>query len=143
MPGPKLPQGSHVARQFGFLQLDEAGKPRGSAFLPRAGEEYLSVNWLEKTGATARADQLRIVRRHLIAKGRTLTVQGRFAILDVDATCDYVREQTAGLRLLSAHDEEELPLDPSHAGIYGYDASDGPIADLIVDLIDEQYPARE
>jgi hypothetical protein len=38
----------------------------------RGDEGYLSVNWLESTGAAPRVQQLAIVRQHLTNKGMRL-----------------------------------------------------------------------
>ncbi len=111
--------------------------------MPRLTEPYLSVNWLEGTGASLRARQLAIVRQHLRNKGRTLSPKGRLAVLNLQIAFDHVRSGTPDARRLAAHHEPELPADPSHSGIYGYTNDDVLIADLLAEAVREVYPARE
>jgi hypothetical protein len=109
----------------------------------RAVEPYLSTNWLECTGASARADQLAIVRRHLTDKGMTLPASGRLAVLHLQTVIDHVRSRSLDARTLTVHHEPILPADPSHSGIYGYTANDDLIADLIAQTVQEVHNARE
>lgn len=113
------------------------------ANIQRLADEYLSTNWLECTGAQSRADQLAIVRQHLTNKGMKLTAHGRLAVLHLQTVVDYVRSTAPDARTLAAHHEPVLPLDPSHSGIYGYTADDDLIADLIAQVVQEVYTARE
>jgi len=57
----------------------------------REDEGYLSVNWLESTGAASRAQQLAIVRQHLINKGMTLPATARIGVLHLQAAFAHVR----------------------------------------------------
>ena len=62
-----LPDSDHVSRYCKPSAVDERGLPLTAAFLPKQGEEYLSVNWLEYFGAlnlTLAVDQVRQVFRH-------------------------------------------------------------------------------
>lgn len=106
----------------------------------KADEQYLSVNWLEHTGASSRAKQLAIVRKHLAIK-RTLAAKERLAVLHLQTVFDHVKTKTRGSHTLKAHHEPE-PEDPSHSGIYGYSHEDQLIAELVAQAVQEHYPAR-
>ena len=108
----------------------------------RSGELYLSVNWLEHTGAVSRSQQLAIVRKHLTNKGMNLPTRGRLAVLHLQTVFDHVKTDTPDSRRLTAHHEPKLPQDPSHSGIYGYSADDHLIADLMAEVVLEHYSAR-
>jgi hypothetical protein len=108
----------------------------------RPAEEYLSTNWLERTGVPNRADQLDIVRQHLTNKGMTLPPSGRLAVLHIQTVIDHVRASTPDARTLAAHHEPDLPSDPSHSGIYGYSVDDDLIADLIAQAVQEVHKAK-
>ncbi len=57
-------------------------------------------------------------------------------------TISYVRTRSPDARNLSMlHEPEED--DPSHTGIYGFQYDDRLIADLIAEIVQETYPARE
>jgi hypothetical protein len=109
----------------------------------RADENYLSVNWLESTGATSRAQQLAVVRQHLTNKGMKLPAKGRLAVLHVQAACNHVKSRAPDSRRLTAHHEPDPPHDPSHSGIYGYAHDDDLIADLLAEGVHEIYTAQE
>lgn len=95
MPGSRIPNSDHVSRLCGASRCDEDGHPTGTAFLLRADEGYLSVNWLEVTGASRRQDQLAIVRRHLTAKGMKLPAKGRLSVLHLEKAFQYVQSRTS------------------------------------------------
>ncbi len=138
MPGPRIPDTDHVSRLSGESKCDDDGRPMGSAFMLRRDEPYLSVNWLESTGDSNRAEQLAAVRRHLTDKGINLPAKGRLAVLHLLTVFDYVRSAAPDRRNLTAHHEPEPPHDPAHAGIYGYSDED----DLIAEAVQEAHEAR-
>jgi hypothetical protein len=110
----------------------------------RAGnDDYLSVNWLESTGAASQTEQLSIVRQQFLAKGRTLAPTAVFAILNVGHTVSEVQSKTEDHRRLTVNHEPDVPHDPSHSGIYGYTATDHLIADLIAQTVLAVEPARQ
>ena len=108
----------------------------------RPEESYLSVNWLECTGATSQPQQLAIVRQHLTNKGIKLSAKGRLAVLHLQTVFDYVQSETPDSRGLIAHHEPIRPHDPSHSGIYGYAHDDDLIADLIAKSVQEVHKAQ-
>ena len=142
MPGPRIPETDHVSRLCGGSKCDDDGRPLGTAFMLRPDEPYLSVNWLESTGASSRAEQLAVVRRNLTGKGVSLPAKGHLAVLHLRTVFDHVRSAAPDSRDLTAHHEPEPPHDPSHAGIYGYGNEDDVIADLIAEAVRESHAAR-
>lgn len=82
-----------------------------AAFLPRRGEKYLSVNWLEYFGEADLGDAIEQVREVFRRKDYKVKSNGRFAVLEVGAA------QAVGDTLSIKH----LPSinDESHAGIFG------------------------
>ena len=120
-----LPDGDHVSRYCRSSAVDERGLPLSAAFLPKQGEEYLSVNWLEYFRAldlTVAVDQVRQAFRN---KNYRLRPKGRFAVLNVGVAKSAVYEGT-GKSLRVNH----LPVsdDESHSGIIGYNAEDLAVA---------------
>lgn len=105
-------------------------------------DSYLSVNWLEHTGASSRSQQLANVRKHLTDKRVFLPASGHLAVLHLQTAFDHVEVNAPDSRRLTAHHEPELPHDPSHSGIYGYGNEDQLIADLIAQAVREHYDAR-
>ncbi len=112
-----------------------------TAFLPREEEEYLSVNWLEFLKLNNRQEEIQEVRRFLGSK-LILSTRAKIAVLSVEEILEYVLTQSPDSRELNVlHEPEEA--DPSHSGISGFQHDDDLIADLIVDVIQETYPAKE
>lgn len=87
-----------------------------AAFLPRKGERYLSVNWLEYFDKADVGDAIEQVREAFRRKAYKVKSNGRFAVLEVGAT------KAIGATLYIKH----LPSinDESHAGIFGNLTSD-------------------
>ena len=141
MPGPEIPGTDHACRLCGASKCDDDGYPLGDAFMLRPAEAYLSTNWLEGTGEPTRADQLAMVRRHLADKGMNLAANARLAVLHLQTVIDHVRSWSPDARAITARHEPE-PLDPSHAGLYGYTSDDQLIADLIAQVVGEVHKAR-
>ena len=120
-----LPDGDHVSRYCKPSAVDERGLPLSAAFLPKQGEEYLSVNWLEyfrALGLTAAVDQVRHVFRN---KNYRLRPKGRFAVVNVGAAKTAVHEGRDKSLIIN-----HLPVydDKSHSGIIGYNADDLAVA---------------
>ena len=116
--------------------MGKDGLPTVSAFRPRQGENYLSVNWLEFFDTSDLNAAIQLVRTAFDAKGYRVRPNGRFAALNVqDIKC--VTRATAE-RSLSV---EHIPLvdDESHAGIFGYTVDDFKIAVEIRALVGLEY----
>jgi hypothetical protein len=113
------------------------------AFLPRDGESFLSINWLEHFDQSDRVVQVTGVRAALAAKNFRVHPKGRFAILNVGVASQRVR-QFQNLRFLfqvlgEAHD-------PSHTGIFGYrsaniDSKGNDVAQSLAASVGEVHPA--
>ena len=126
-----LPDGDHVARYCKPSTVDERGYPLANAFALRAGEDHLSVNWLEYFDPHPEV-AIHQVRETLRAKGFELRPNGRFALLDVAAVKTTVK-RSLGLRLHVNHLPHEH--DPSHAGVLGYTDADLMVAAEIRSLV--------
>jgi len=139
MKGDPVPDQDHICRYCSAMRCTENGQVTGTAFQPRQIEKYLSVNWLEFFHLANRQEEIREVRKILRLK---LGAKAKIAVLNVGETISYVRTQSIDARNLSMlHEPEED--DPSHSGIYGLQYDDYLIADLIAEMVQETYPARE
>ncbi len=134
-----LPDRDHVARYCKPSTVDERGHPSASAFWIRAGENHLSVNWLEYLAGSGgrgviseRDAAVSRVREMLRSKGFRLRPNGRFALLNVGEVKTAIR-RAFGRSLHVNH--LPLPDDTSHAGIIGYTEEDRMIAAEISALV--------
>ena len=110
------------------------------AFLLRAGEEYLSANWLEHFHPADRSIQLAGVRQTLRDKGFRVAPTGHFVALNVGNAVDRCRQRLSleirFITLGAAHD-------PSHTGIYGLETNVARAARILAQAVSpaEVYPA--
>ena len=145
MKGDVVPDAHHVTRLCGGSHVREDGTIAATAFKPRPGETYLSVNWLEFLGLSDRAAQLDDVRRVLASK-RGVGASARLALLNVGQARAAVRANSHDNALLSFLHEPEMepgrPQDPSHAGIYGVPADDNTIPEILATAVLDVHPAR-
>ena len=148
--GDPIPDGHHVLRHVPGSKIAQDGRIDGSAFVRRAGEAGLSVEWRESTGEVAVADQvaqiLRVIRRDM-------RPSHRLAELPVGPTKTTVRDGAAalGLALRVAFVHEPLepdvrwPVDPHHSEIFGTPEHDDVLAkaigDLLAGCVSERYSA--
>ena len=58
MKGDVIPDADHITRLCGGSHVREDGTISATAFKPRPGEAYLSVNWLECLGLPDRDAEL-------------------------------------------------------------------------------------
>lgn len=139
MKGDPVPNKDHICRYCSATQCTEKGQVTGAAFQLRTIDENLSVNWLEFLRLANRQEQISEVRRVL---SLTLVAKAKIAVLNVGEILNYVRTQSPDSRNLSVlHNPEED--DPSHSAIYGFRYDDYLIADLIAEVVQATYPARE
>ena len=103
-----------------------------AAFLPRKGEKYLSVNWLEYFGEADLDDAIEQVREVFRSKGYRVKSNGQFAVLEVGAA-KAVGDTLSIKHLPSINDE-------SHAGILG-DITRNTAAELAILAGRTLYPA--
>ena len=139
MKGDPVPDQDHICRYCSATKCTENGQVTGSAFQLRPTEEFLSVNWLEFLRLNDRQKEIREVRKVLRL---TPGAKAKIAVLNVGETITYIRTRSPYSRELSILHEPEKD-DPSHSGIYGLRYDDHLIADLIAEIIQETYPARE
>ena len=116
MTGASIPSDDHVIRYVRPTDVEE-DEVSAAAFMLRATEESLSVNWIEQLPGS-RQDQLRSLRSLLLLN---LARNGRLATLNVGRTKSFLLSNrhpidviTDPLPALDHH-----PADPSHAGITG------------------------
>ena len=131
-----LPDSDHVSRLCKPSSIDkESGLPDIAAFLPRRGEEYLSVNWLEHFKKLELSDSVDSIREVFKHKNYTLRPTARFVVLNVGETKSLVLD--VHQRILRI---EQVPLedDRSHSGIFGYSSDDLAIAAEIAALVTDR-----
>ena len=123
MTGDDLPNADRIARYCPPRQVVD-GLPLASAFIPRAHDLHLSVNWLEffdTPNLTDAVDEMRTVFGAAFA----LRPNGRFAVLNVRNAKLVARAQLQrSVRI------QHLPTDdnPAHSGIAGYSMTDTRVA---------------
>lgn len=141
MNGSLVPEQDHVVRYCKPKQID-AGKIQPSAFILRENEKSLSVNWLEKLCRTNRSEQIEALRNIFRQKAFNVKTNARFAVLNVGNIRNKVRTETVDHRELKlTHEPSEN--DQSHSGIYNLHPDNMLIAELIIETIHEDYPARQ
>jgi hypothetical protein len=138
MKGDVVPDDHHVTRLCGGSHIRENGTIAATAFKPRPGETYLSVNWLEVLGLPDRTAEIAEVRR-VLGNKRKIGPTARLAVLNVGHVSDVVkRESNNRIELVVRHEPENepgRPSDPSHSGIYGVPEDDITIPELIIAAI--------
>lgn len=133
--GDPIPDSDHVIRHISPTKMIN-GFVDGSAFVRRKSEIGLSVEWLERAGASLN-DQLITLRKTM---RRTLKKSHRLAELQVKSTRDHVRDNTSKtVDLIFAHEplsaDSQWPENPFHTEILQAPDPDTPLADLVGDLI--------
>ena len=141
--GDVIPDTDDIARFCRPKQV-EGDEVLAAAFLPRSGEDYLSVNWVEYLGLAteeAKVGALRALYRDKFEVGAA----ARIAILPVGSMRNSVREKSPDHRVLTAsHEPLGAPTpDPSHSGVFNVRHDDELIAELICQSITQSFPARE
>lgn len=142
MKGDILPDSSHITRLCNFAQLRADGWPASTAFLPRPGETFLSVNWLEKLSLSSRGEEVSEVLRVLRTK-RSVGTQAKLALLNVGRSRAAVQAGTLERLLLQyLHEPETQPDDPSHSGIYNVPLDSITVGELLARSVETLYPTR-
>lgn len=137
-----VPDTDHVSRYCKPIFCTEQYRPTGAAFELRPKERFLSVNWLEFLNLQTRGKEITEIRRILGSKFRKLPASGRIAVLNVGDTRSHVSNNTPDQRMLDILHEPEVN-DPSHSGIYGLEAEDFFIGELIAETVSETYHVKE
>ena len=126
-----LPDNDHISR-YCKPSTVERGIPLSAAFMPKRGEDYLSVNWLEYFGEPALDTAIDLVRQVFRHKNYQVRPKGRYAVLKV-GDAKMAAYESVGYTLSIDH----LPLsdDQSHAGIRGYGSEDLAVAVELAALV--------
>lgn len=129
-----IPDSNHVLRYCRPSHM-KVGKIKASAFDLRAGEEFLSVNWMEWFEDAASTDAQVAAVRKMMAKKFTLAPNGRFARLNVGE----VKERINGAQVRHFPGKD----DPSHAGISAHGEQNREFSLELANLVksDDVFPA--
>lgn len=145
MKGDIVPDADHVTRLCGGSHIREDGTIAATAYKPRPGETYLSVNWLEFFPGKDRDAALAEVRIALAGK-RKIGGTSRLAISNVGSMRAIVRQESAARSELTVRHEPEdepgCPADPSHSGVYGIPEDDMTVPELIAANVTNVVPAK-
>ncbi len=140
MKGETIPDQNHIARFCRPMQAPE-GQIQATAFMLRADEESLSVNWLEFLNCSNRESEITKIRT-IYSEKITVGARAIMAILNVGEVRKIVlTESPDGRNLEVLHDP--LINDLSHSGIYNLEQDDELIAELILETVRESYSARK
>ena len=141
MTGSTLPDGDHVVRYVRPRKVRD-GRADGSAFWLRAGEDALSVNWLEtfSPDTEKRIAAVREVIRLQISRN------GRFAELQVGkVTHALAGTAEVAFRHRPLDADGQWPADPSHSEVSGFPPTGADqmvsVDDLIAKCVRRLHPA--
>ncbi|MCK4619278.1 MAG: hypothetical protein KAT52_04985 [Desulfobacterales bacterium] len=141
MKGDTIPDQNHIARFCRPMQAPE-GQIQATAFMLRADDESLSVNWLEFLNCSNRENEITKMRT-IYSETFDVGARARIAILNVgEVRKKVLTESQDGRNLEVLHDP--LINDLSHSGIYNLKQDDElMIAELILETVRESYSARK
>jgi hypothetical protein len=147
MKGDEIPSSHHIARYCKPTDISPITQElMATAFYLRENiDEYLSTNWLEFFERSSTSDAIDDIRNIFIRKMRSIPAKAQFAVLNIEKMCTYVKTKYPDhrvLRVVHEPDETNGVLDESHCGIYDMKDDYRSIAELILQTIDELYPAR-
>lgn len=147
MKDEPIPDEQHITRlcKTGGLN-DEQTRPITAAFMPREGEEYLSVNWVEFFCLPSREDGIDKIRQCLNTKFE-LRPSYRLALLNVGELIARVKADTRGTVIPEVvHRPDEPKPDPSHSGIFNLPHQDKEkmltVANALVESVLDVVPAK-
>lgn len=145
MKGDPVPDSDHVARFCRPAQVSN-GEIQATAFMLRASEPNLSVNWLEILNCSDRAAEIREIQK-IYQITFKVGPNARIAVLNVGEVRNIVRSETPDNRVLEVlHDpilNDPMRLDDeSHSEIRNLKVDDEFIAELILEVLRENHPAR-
>jgi hypothetical protein len=139
MKGEIIPDQDHVMRLCGGSHLREDGSVAPTAFRPRVGEAFLSVNWVEHLNLSTRFEQIVELCRVLSSK-RSIGKKAKLALLNVGQI--HASHFSAFLSLEVRHQPETTPPDVSHSGIYGVKLDDLLLQDHLARIVLEAIPVK-
>ena len=139
MTNSPLPDADHFSRYCKAIDVQD-GEPLSTAFQLRGNEDHLSVNWLEYFGEVDQQEAVELVRETFLRKSYQLKVNGRFAVLNVGAAKQTIRDHT---RLTLRIQNMPVSDDESHSGILGYKPEDLIVSVALAALLVPEcgYPA--
>ncbi len=142
MKGDQIPGPDHIARFCRPGQVADE-QIQATAFMLRSKEESLSVNWLEFLNCSSRNSEINEIRNIFSAK-LSIGARAKIAVLNVGEIREKILTESPDRRKIEVlHDPIENDLyDPSHSGIYNLKQDDELIAELILETVHEDYPAR-
>jgi len=140
MKGDKIPDSDNIARFCRPMQVIE-GEIQATAFMLRADEESLSVNWLEFLKCSDRENEIREIQR-IYSETLSVSMNARIAILNVGEMRKMVRTESPDNRNIEVLHDPIPDGDLSHCGIYNLKPDNEFIAELIIEAIRENHPAR-
>lgn len=141
MKGEKIPDQNDIARFCRPMQAPE-GQIQATVFMLRAGEESLSVNWLEFLNCSSRESEITKIRTIYSETFSSVGARAKIAVLNVgEVRKKVLTESPDGRNLEVLH--APLMNDPSHSGIYNLKQDDELIAELILETVRESYSARK
>jgi hypothetical protein len=140
MKGDKIPDSDNIARFCRPSQAPE-GEIQATAFMLRTGEESLSVNWLEFLKCSDRENEIREIQR-IYSETLSVSANARIAILNVGEIRNIVRAESPDNRNIEVLHDPIPGGDQSHSGVYNLKQDNEFIAELILETIRENHPAR-
>ena len=145
MNDDKVPDKDHIARLCLPSKIEDE-KIQASAFMLRKDEKELSVNWLEFLNCTDRDDEISEIRNVYSAKF-TVSKTAKLAVLNVGELRMKIAEESPDHRTLEVVHTPIISSgpdlgDPSHSEIYNLMPDNELIAELILQTIQQTYPAR-
>lgn len=141
MKGDKIPDSDNIARFCRSMQVIE-GEIQATAFMLRQGvDEYLSVNWLEFLQCSDRESEIREIQK-IYSETFSVSQSARIAILNVGEMSNIVRTESPDNRNIDVLHEPILGGDQSHSGVYNLKQDNEFIAELILEAVRENHPAR-
>lgn len=141
MRGDTIPDKNHIARYCKPTQAPD-GQIQATAFMLRADEESLSVDWLEFLNCSSRESEITKIRNIYSTRFRSVGASAKIAVLNVGEVREKVLKESQDRRNLEVLHNPENPDDPSHSGIYNLKQDDEMIAELILETVHEAYSAR-
>lgn len=143
MKGDFLPDCDNVTRLCGGSHVDpDTGKPSPGAFMLRADESYLSVNWLEYFEQYSHEDRLSEIRRVLAGKMK-VGKAARLALLNVGGATQIVGDNPLISFTHEPLDGSEAIVDLSHCGINNIQSFEQIVAEKLSQAVYELTLARE
>lgn len=139
MKGDTIPDEHHIARLCNPKHID-GGLIQATAFMLRANEESLSVNWLEFLNRLDRMSEIAELRNIYSGKFTKVGTSAKITILSVGEVREKALRESPDQRNLKVLHDPEIN-DPSHSGIYNLKYDDELIAELILETVRETYPA--